>query len=194
MVQKSSQELDPEELFHLAVRASGMGNHEEAIRMLKRSLEQRPDAKTVYILAAEHAEIGMYDRALEGMRKATEMDPSLWIAHFQSGLINMMLQDKDAAVASWKSLETLDDQDPLHHFGKGLSLLLNNQFTEAAEKLEAGISLNRSNPSLTRDMAAILERIRNTTQRPTEPEIQEVSQQPKPHGHIFLSSYNTKDD
>lgn len=196
MTEQSLTTLDSEELFHLAIHASKQGNHEEAISMLKQSLEQRPDAKAMYILAAEYAEIGMYDRALEGMRQATEMDPSLWTAHFQRGLICMMLQDVDGALASWEPLKTLDEQDPLYHFSHGLSHLMMDQFAEAAEMLEHGISLSHSNPSLAEDMASILERIRAELQKSDDQESTEAAAADTSHGpnHIFLASYNKQDD
>ena len=80
-------ELDAEELFHLAMKASEEGDREKTISYLKRSIASQPQAKSIYILAAEYAELGMMQRAIEGMQRAVELEPTLWTAHFQLGLL-----------------------------------------------------------------------------------------------------------
>ena len=52
-------DLDAEELFHLAMKASDSGDRDKTITYLKRSIELEPKAASIYVLAAEYAEIGM---------------------------------------------------------------------------------------------------------------------------------------
>ena len=60
--------LDSNELLHLAIAASRKDDHEKAIGHLKQALELAPDnARVHYFLGAEHAQIGLYERAMEGI-------------------------------------------------------------------------------------------------------------------------------
>lgn len=66
MANTASARLDADELLHLALNAAQANRHEEAITSLKRALDISPnDARMHYMLGAEHAQIGLHDRAVE---------------------------------------------------------------------------------------------------------------------------------
>ena len=204
-MQNSLEHLDAEELYHLALKASEKGDHEGAIVMLKQSITQKPNANTQYILAAEHAEIGMYERAAEEMVKATELDDTLWTAHFQLGLLYMMLNKMDDAINTWDKLKQLDESDALHLFGKGMTALLQDQLEDAAKHIEHGIALNLTNPALNANMESVLSNLyanmnlANADEKEKEEET--ASKQTKAEdaekrkaNPIFLASYDERKD
>jgi tetratricopeptide (TPR) repeat protein len=196
---KATQKLDDSELLHLAIRASKENRHEDAIGLLKQALEIAPgNAKAHYMLGAEHAEIGMYDRAADEMAKATELDPSLVTAHFQLGLLHITSARVDHAQKAWEPLDELGAEHPLYLFKTGLLHLAHDEFDECVQMLEKGISLNNANEALNNDMRRILSdaSARSTkgtsSDKATEAGAKPKAQYPK---HVLLSAYRrNKDD
>src|SRR5262245_41028534 len=80
--------LDAEECLHLALHASSIGDHHACIAYLKEGLKQQPaDARAIYLLATQHAELGLIERAIGGMQAALAIEPGLEIARFHLGLL-----------------------------------------------------------------------------------------------------------
>jgi tetratricopeptide (TPR) repeat protein len=152
-------ELDAEELFHLALKASEDGDRDKTITYLKKSIELDPQANSVYILAAEYAEIGMIQRAIEGMQQALELNPELWTAYIQLGLLFLTQNLAQEARNAWTPLLQSGPEEYLFHFGNGLTQLVDEKPEEALASLKQGISINESNPALNRDMSSIVENI-----------------------------------
>ncbi|HEX9810946.1 MAG TPA: tetratricopeptide repeat protein, partial [Burkholderiales bacterium] len=130
----STPNLDDEELLHLALNASSENRHEEAISYLKQALNLAPaNAKAHYMLGAEHAQIGLYDRATEEMAAAVKLDPDLVTAHFQLGLLHITSGRAKEAEDAWKPLDRLDREHPLHLFKTGLLHLARDEFAECGQ-------------------------------------------------------------
>ena len=73
--------LDAAEYLHLAIRSSQSGDHKETIECLHKSLDLDPsNAYAIYLLAAEHAELGMFERAIKGMEEALVLDSGIELA------------------------------------------------------------------------------------------------------------------
>ncbi len=150
--------LDAQEYLHLAVNASQQGEHHAAMEHLHKCLESEPDnAYAVYLLAAEHAEIGLFDRALEGMERAIELDDSIEMAKFQLGLLYVRLGNDERAKQFWTILVDNTEDESLRLFSESLLALLGEDLALAQSKFEAGRELNKSNPGLNDSMARILE-------------------------------------
>src|SRR5262245_41537910 len=80
--------FDTEECFHLALHASSMGQPHICVPYLRQVLQEEPThARAMYLLAAQHAEIGLYERAISGMQAAIALEPGLEIARLQLGLL-----------------------------------------------------------------------------------------------------------
>ena len=186
-------QLDAEELYHLALQAINNKNHDKAIALLKMSLDLKPDANTQYILAAEHAEIGMLERATAEMCKAIELDSSLWTAYLQLGLLYMMQNQAQQAIDAWSSLQSLDEEDPLHLFGLGLTCVLEGKYPEAVTLLERGINQNQTNPALNNDMVGVLNRVKNAMDLETD-RAEDQDSQPSSKEHLFLNAYHKDGD
>lgn len=157
---ESPQPLDDDELVHLAIEASREQKHGDAIAYLKQAVERSAsNFKAVYLLAAQHAQIGLNDRAIEGFRKALEIEPQLAPARFQLGLLLLVNGRVDEALAAWQALGELPESDPFRHFKLGLEKLCRDDFAGAEESLQRGMALNRANPALNKDMQGVLDRM-----------------------------------
>lgn len=197
MNKTAAEELDAEELLHLALLASNQNKHEESISFLKRAQSQAPkQGKIFYLLGAEHAQIGLYDRAVEEMTKAVELDPSLHTASFQLGLLHMTSGRVEQAAGAWQSLDTLGPQHPLYLFKTGLLHLASDDFEASKENLRKGIQLNKHNDALNRDMQRVLsdvEKHLDTTKSASAPAAAETKQE-KTSNHVLLSAYRKNRD
>ena len=157
MKNTAHEELDSDELLHLALLASKQNNHEESISLLKRAQTKAPkEGKIYYLLGAEHAQIGLYDRAAEEMTKAVALDPQLHTASFQLGLLHITSGRIDAATQAWQPLDALGDENPLFLFKTGMLHLVRDEFEQCANLIKKGIKLNNSNESLNHDMQRVL--------------------------------------
>jgi Flp pilus assembly protein TadD len=187
-------ELDDEELVHLALRASAEQRHEDAMGYLKRATQRFPNnAKAHYLLGAEHAQIGMYDRAITDIREAVRLDPGLVAAHFQLGLLYMTRGAAADAERAWKTLDALAPTEPLYLFKTGLTHLIHDRLAECVKALEQGIERNLALVALNDDMRRVLDdvRARLAAGAPTD---RAQTEAPRPGEHALLSAYRQNRD
>ena len=157
MEKSAAERLDAEELLHLALKASNENGHEQSITYLKRALELKPnEGRLHYMLAAEHAQMGLYDRAAQEMARAVELDPSLTTAHFQLGLLHITSARVAEAEAAWRPLDKLGEDHFLRLFKTGMLHLVRDEFSESVRCLERGIQANNFNEALNNDMRKVL--------------------------------------
>lgn len=194
-------QLDADELLHFAVQASQNQQNEKAILYLKHALQQAPDnAKLHYFLGAEHAAIGMMDRAIEEMSHAVKLAPELETAHFQLGLLYATSAQIEQADKAWRALDKLGENNPLYLFKTGLLQLADDDFENATENLSRGISVNHANPDLNTDMQRILEGISQTANTVSDALKGESLAEPgeipgkTSSNHVFLSAYHLDGD
>lgn len=191
----NAERLDRDELLHLAIRAADAGEHEQCITYLKRALDLDPgDARLYYMLGAEHAHIGLYARAAEEMQMAIELDPTLYTAGFQLGLLHLTNGNADAAQQAWKSLDSLPETDCLSLFKTGLTHLLVNDFAKCAEYLMRGIAANDENAALNVDMRQVLSRLQERLETPIGERASSANvcidgEESKSSSHVLLSGY-----
>jgi tetratricopeptide (TPR) repeat protein len=186
-------ELDGEELVHLALRASAAQQPEEAMKYLKTATNRFPDnAKARYLLGAEHASIGMYERAIEDLSEALRLDPGLVTARFQLGLLYMTRGAPKDAERAWKPLDELDPTSPLYLFKTGLTHLLHDRLRECVQTLEEGIARNTVAP-LNDDMRRVVDDVRARLQPQASAGVGKADlSEPAEYG--FLSAYRQNDD
>ena len=80
--------FDVDEYVHLALHASSKGEHHACMAYLKSALEQQPENPTaIFLLALQHAELGLVERAIRGMKTAVSIEPRFDMARFQLGLL-----------------------------------------------------------------------------------------------------------
>ncbi|CAN7617502.1 hypothetical protein LJR232_004478 [Aquipseudomonas alcaligenes] len=148
--------LDASEYLHLAIHASQQDDHHAALNYLGQALEREPgNAAVRYFLAAEHAELGLYERALSGMKEALALDEGLDIARFQLGLLSLQLHDLDEARNAFSSLADRTADEGLKAFSSAYLDLLDERVSDACRKLELGLAVC-TNEALVRDMSRVL--------------------------------------
>lgn len=181
-------ELDTDELFHLAIFASSKGDHEKAIVHLKAGVEREGSARFHYLLGAEHAEIGMYPRAIEDIGTALGIDPTIAEAWFQLGLLYAMSDKKDQAIAAWDNLDRFEDRPHLIRFKTAIQHYFEHSVVDAIDSMQQGLELNKTNQALNNDMIRLLQGWQENSNLNTDEE-KETSEST---GHYFLSAYQNK--
>ncbi len=186
--------LDQDELLQLAKNASGSDDSATAIAYLKEAVS-RADATGAahYLLGAEYAQIGMYERAVNEMESALALDPALATARLQLGLLWIGGGAVERAESVLAPLAELAADDPLRQFGAGLALLIKNQLDDAAARLEQGIALNPGNAALNQDMRKIIDEIARVCSAeaaaPAAAKAPSAAPAAEDTQHILLSAY-----
>jgi len=155
--------LDNEEILRIALAAINQDNHVEAISLLK-TLIDRDDNHVYanYLLAAEHAQIGMMDRAEVGFAKTVSLVPDFRIARFQLGQLYLTKGDVELVRKTLKPLVGCSESTlELSYFAKGLIAIVDGNFDVAISELQLGLNCEHEIPALADDMARILENISN---------------------------------
>lgn len=185
----SEAQLDSEELLFLAIRDSEEGKHDDSITKLKSALRIDADnAKAQYMLAAQYAEIGMYERALEHMQASVQLDPDLHTAHFQLGLLHLTAGRLVEADLAWRPLDALGDDSEFFLFKSGLLVLANDEGQKCIEFIERGLEANVSNPALNKDMERVVEDVKKQLSQVPGGAAEEL-----PQSNVLLNSYQQDD-
>lgn len=180
--------LDSDELLHLALDASQKEQPAKAIEYLKRAAEISPDNADVrYMLGAEHAQIGMYERAMEDMAAALQINPELDTARFQLGLLYLTSKRVVEAIDVWQPLDRLGEDNSLYLFKTGLIHLAQDEFNPCLEYLRRGIANNSFNLALNNDMQRIIDEV--TPLAAAQDSDAPPPRGEEPTGHLFLNAY-----
>lgn len=192
-------ELDGDEYLQLALHASGKGDHHAALVYLKSALAQdNRNALALYMLAAQHAELGLYLRARSEFLQVLEINPDMEIARFQLGLLHTQLDEAEAARATFGHLAEFTADAALKAFARGLIALLDDKPAEAHDLIQSGLT-NCSNEPLKNDMARVLANIdarlgSTGAAAATAAPAQAAAEPAKPRAGIFLGAYKNAAD
>lgn len=199
----SMNQLDADELLYLAIEASNKGDNEKSIILLKQALENNPkNANVQYMLGAIHAQIGMYDRAIEDMQKAIAIDPNLMTAHFQLGLLYITSGNVTAAEEAWSALDSLGEENALFLFKRGILSMARDKFEECIADLQNGIKRNTINRALNRDMQMLISQAQEALKNGSDGTAQEkpknsndgaAQAQRAGESHVFASAYENEE-
>ena len=152
--------LDATEYLHLALRAINTDDHHAALQYLTNALELEPNhAIAHYLLAAEHAELGLLERAASGMVQALQLAPNLDIAHFQLGLLYLQLNRLEDAKVVFSNLLGVTNNHALTAFAHAFIAIINNNQAEAIHYLNQGIGVCDENPALKNDMTRVMKNL-----------------------------------
>jgi tetratricopeptide (TPR) repeat protein len=161
--------LDIEELLRLALEAIKSDRDAEAISMLKQILVREPEhLHATYLLAAQHAQIGMFDRAEIGLRKALSQAPDFGIARFQLG--QLLTMKGEGAEARDVLLPLCDGVDALASYARAISAMAAEDIAVAVQEIGRGLDLQQEIPALADDMRRLRERLAKDEPRPTKPD------------------------
>jgi tetratricopeptide (TPR) repeat protein len=176
--------LDQTELLQLALQSGERNDAASALAYLKEAVA-RPDATATahLLLGAEYAELGLYQRAMEQMEWALQVDPALGIARFQAGFLALSGGNAEKALALLQPLT--EQEDALGLFAKGLIALMQDQFALAQECLRVGLAANQANLPLNQNIQRILDAIAALPEQAKQASGQDDNQLQ----HIMLSAY-----
>lgn len=181
----STPALQADEYLRIALEAVRQKDHRQAIVCLKEGvLAYQEDARLIYLLGAEYAQIGMPEQADELMAKALTLNPSMHAARFQLGLLRMTAGKPDSARETWKEFDVLPKEHAFRLFRDALEALACDDLSQALAMLEQGILANDFSVDLNQDMVALAQRIRETIS-PVEPEINTAAAS----SHVLLHGY-----
>jgi tetratricopeptide (TPR) repeat protein len=154
--------LDQTDLLQLALQATTANDNGTALYYLKEAI-LRPDATAPvrFLLASLYAQLNLFDKAIPEMEAALALDPTMGVARFQLGLMQLTAGNTARAM---EVLLPLADYGPAHylaHFGAGLRLLIQDELEAAVQCLAKGISLNKDVVAMNDDMRKIIDRLGN---------------------------------
>lgn len=187
--------LDAAEYLHLALHASQAGDHHAAMNYLKEALAQAPDnAAARYLLAAEHAELGLFDRAVAGMEEALQLAPELDTARFQLGLLYLQLNQPEAARSTFAALETRTADPAFRALSQAYQALIGEEVDKALVLLRDGILACDHNPALKADMERVFASVSERQQNPEPLASPLVEASNSAASAVFLGAYRDSDD
>jgi len=150
-----TQVFDTEELLHLAAHAGTAGNVHTALAHLKELLQREPKhARALYLLGAQHAEIGLFPRAIAEMKAALSIEPGFEIARLQLGLLLLDRHQLDEAKQQLSQLAG-SAMPALRLYSAALIALADDQLPRARELLGQGLKQTPINAA----MSALMKRI-----------------------------------
>lgn len=180
-------DLDPQELKYLALQSSRAQRPDQALNYLKLAIRQAPeDGELHYLLGAEHAQLGMYDRAAEEMAHALTLAPGMHTARLQLGLLYLTQAQVAASTETLAPLTVLPENDCFRYFAIGLLDLAHDRFPECRVALGRGIALNILNEPLNADMRKIIDAL-------PPPDAETKPSQAGPEENVWLSAYRQND-
>jgi tetratricopeptide (TPR) repeat protein len=164
--------LDVEEFFHLALHASAAGDHHVCMTYIEEVLQREPrHARAIYLLAVQHAELGLTQRAITGIKAALSIEPDLEIARFQLGLLLMF--DKNEPREAKGYLERLagSENRALRAYSQAMIAIADNEPALARQQLAIGLSESSPDSPLSTLMRRLFERMSSGIVLPNASEV-----------------------
>ena len=178
--------LDNDELLRLALDAMNTGKDADAVVMLKTLVERDPgNAYGQYLLAAQHAQMGLMDRAEAGFRAAVGNGLELPIARFQLGQLLLVKGDSAQAKATLEPLTTSDDL-ALAAYAKALMAAADENADTAIRQLNEGLAFPQAIPALGADMQRLLGNLQGLA---SQGEAGQATVGGAPAAAMYLSNY-----
>lgn len=186
--------LDAEEYLHLAINATQQAQHHVALEYLHKCLAIEPNnARASLLLAAEHAELGLYNKAIEGMQRSLKLAPEMEIARYQLALLYMQQGLMSESHEIWKFFSEQANDIAIKLFAQGM-LAIDKDHNRGLDLIKQASEANTSNNFLNKSIVGILENLKSNlhssaTEEPEEPQSLHA---------IYLNAYNdsefTKDE
>lgn len=148
--------LDNDELLRLALDAMNTGRDAESVVMLKTLTERDPgNAYGHYLLAAQHAQMGLMDRAEVGFRAAVDSGLEIPAARFQLGQLLLLKGENDEARQVLSGLQA-DAGNALGDYAQALMALAGEDVAAGIGYLQSGLRYPQEIPALAEDMRRLL--------------------------------------
>jgi tetratricopeptide (TPR) repeat protein len=178
---------DFEEYLHLALHASRNREPRACLGYLKEALRIEPDnAQALYLLAIQHAELGLHDHGIAGLTRVLALDAGLDIARLQLGLL---LLDRERLAEAGKQFLTLraSTDQVLSTVASALVAGLSGQLDAACAAMRAGLAQTAENHGLRPLMQEALGRL----ERAKEASVTSAATSGEPQDNrIFMGAYD----
>jgi hypothetical protein len=158
----SYERLDNEELLRLSLDAMNTSRDAESMVMLKTLLDREPEhAHGQYLLAAQHAQMGLMDRAEAGFRAAVRTAGANFpMPRFQLGQLLLLKGAHDEARQVLAPLQNGPDA-ALSAYAAALSALASEDLAAAVPSLQTGLEQPQAVPALAEDMRRLLAKLQD---------------------------------
>jgi tetratricopeptide (TPR) repeat protein len=164
--------LDAEEYFHLALHASATGDHHTCMNYIEEVLQREPqNARAIYLLAVQHAELGLTQRAITGIKAALSIDPDLEIARFQLGLLLMFDNNEPREAKNYLERLANSENRALRAYAQAMIAIADNELVLARHKLAIGLSESSPDSPLSTLMRRLFERMSHGIALPSASEV-----------------------
>jgi len=178
----NSRPISSGSLFEQGLANVRSGNFPEAVLILDQLIASAPDdARTHFLRGAVRAELYEFDAAVADLRITIRLDPGLWAAHFELGMLHYLRSDYPGAFAAWSMLDALPTSSSYRLFAQGLALLVAGRREEAMPVLDLGLRHSAENPALGTSMRKIIQGIQTGAPAAAEPAGEAR--------HVLLNSY-----
>ena len=132
---------DLEEYLHLALHANARRDPHACIGYLKEALRVEPqNSRAIYLLAIQHAEIGLIDRGIAGLTKVITLEPGFEVARLQLALL-LLDRSRVADARTELALLRASTDAAVRDFGEGMILAIDGRLTDAIETMKAVLAL-----------------------------------------------------
>jgi tetratricopeptide (TPR) repeat protein len=156
--------LDAEEYLHLALHANAAGDHHACLTYLDNALQREPgNARAIYLRAAQHAELGLIERSIVGMKSALALDPMLEIARFQLGLLLLLNVNRPHEAKEHLAPVIGTANRALGTFAEAMIALADGNTGLARERLSLGLSLGPGSGPLAALMQRVLDGLKDAS-------------------------------
>lgn len=155
-----------DDLFSQAITAVQNGDDNTAVSLYNTILAQdNGHFGANYMMACESMHNSDVDQARVYFQKALYRQPEHPACRFQAGLLELTSGNLEVCAQVWAPLEqNLSNDNYFKLFVQGCLAMAMDRFEEAEALLVEGIKNNTENPALNRDMAMLLNEIRNRDQ------------------------------
>jgi Flp pilus assembly protein TadD len=135
--------LDTPVSYRVALRHFGQGRMDEALRMINKAIEARPDFwESWQLRALIHLANLEYARAERDARRAIEMQPKAHPVYNTLGQLYLAQEQFAEAAAIYDQALDLDPGNGIYHYLLGLSLYRQGVFDEAVTALHTAVKRN----------------------------------------------------
>lgn len=177
-------------LISQGMAASQANDGTQAIAWFQQASAAEPSAGLPqFLLGAEFAALGDWHQAEVAFANATLLAPGFPMARYQLGLLQFSSGRAAIALLTWQPLLDLPEADPLPHFVRGFTALVQDSFDEALQHYQQGLALNTTNSALSSDIEKVIAGINALTNKPATAEEEADSGSAESGNHVLLANY-----
>jgi len=155
-------------LLRRAQRADAKRDPYGCIVYLMEALRIEPEnSKAIYLLAVQHAEIGLVELSISGLSKLMKVEPAFELARLQLGLLMLDRGWPADARSQFAALKASSD-GPMRAFSDAMVLAVDGRIDAASEAIKSGLAMSTTSSARHLLMRGILWRLGKTRSAATQ--------------------------